>query len=409
MQEDNKFTRVVVSGAFLTIIGLCILFAFNVRGIIDARPGEFSKSNMLQALWHQYKNNYLETGTLRSLDKQQESITTSEGQSYTMLRAVWMDDKETFDVAWQWTKDNMQRSDDHLMSWLFGKRADGSYGILTDRGGYNTATDADQDIALALLYASKRWNDEKYYGDAIVIIRDIWEKEVVIIDGKPYLAANDIEKSLQKTNIIVNPSYLSPYTYKVFAQADPDNNWTGLVETSYEVAARSIEMNLDKRTSAHLPPDWIMINRESGEILHPPANSGLTTNFSFDAMRLPWRFALDYKITNDQRAKDVLSKIGFVSDEWASKGKLFSSYTHDGVPLMQSESASMYGGVLGYFMVLKPEIADEIYSQKLEGLYDTTQSRWAKPQGYYDDNWAWFGMALYAGEAVDLYGLNRNN
>jgi endoglucanase len=407
MNRTNKRPLFTVLGTFIIIAGLCVLFLLNLRDILDSRPPEFSKSNMLQSLWHQYKQNYLEWGTLRSLDKQQQSITTSEGQSYTMLRAVWMDDKDTFDKAWQWTKDNLQREDDHLISWLFGEQADGTYGILTARGGRNTATDADQDIALALLYASKRWNDQKYYGDAIGIIRDIWAKEVITINGRPYLLANDIEKSTPKSTVVVNPSYLSPYTYKVFAIADPDHDWSALADTSYEVAIASIESRLDKPSSANLPPDWIMFDKKTGEILPPQNGSGLTTNFSFDALRLPWRFALDYKFTGDYRAKEVLDKIGHLESEWRNKKSIAATYSHDGIRLINQGAPSMYGGTIGFFMVNRPAMADEIYREKLEALYDTNESKWKNQQSYYDENWAWFGMALYLGEIHDLYNLEK--
>ncbi len=407
MQPNTNQLRLVVFSSIVITLGLIILFALNIRNIIDARPEEFSKDTMLRALWHQYKNNYLEPGTLRSLDKQQNDITTSEGQSYTMLRAVWMDDKETFDTTWQWTKDNLQRDDDLLISWLFGEREDGEYGVLTEQGGNNTASDADEDIALALLFASKRWNDEAYFGDAIGIIRDIWAEEVVIINGKPYLAANNLEKSTNKSTIIVNPSYLSPYTYKVFAKADPDHNWLGLAETSYDVAARSIELDLDTNASAHLPPDWVLLDRNTGEMYAPDPSSGLTTRFSFDALRLPWRFALDYSLTKDPRAKAVLDKIGHLQQEWNTRGSLTASYSHDGNRLIDLEALSMYGGSLGYFMVTNPSMAHEIYINKLERLYDTNESKWSKEQSYYDENWGWFGMALYLQKTPDLYGVNN--
>ena len=65
---------------------------------------------------------FVEQGTGRTLDPSQGGITTSEGQSYTMMRAVWSDDRATFDSSWQWTKDNLQRPD-RLLSWRFGPRA----------------------------------------------------------------------------------------------------------------------------------------------------------------------------------------------------------------------------------------------------------------------------------------------
>src|SRR5256885_978068 len=68
-------------------------------------PLLFSPVQMMSVLWSSYKKDYLEPNTLRTVDKDRGGITTSEGESYTMLRAAWMGDKETFDASWQWTKD----------------------------------------------------------------------------------------------------------------------------------------------------------------------------------------------------------------------------------------------------------------------------------------------------------------
>jgi endoglucanase len=405
MQKDKRTLLLLVYAPFAIVAIVALFFAFNFRDIMDARPQEFSQKNMLRALWHQYKDTYLEPGTIRSLDKQQKNITTSEGQSYTMLRAVWMGDREVFDEAWQWTKDNLQRSEDHLLSWLFGERPDGTYGVLVDEGGYNTAADADIDIALSLVFASKRWNDEVYFGDAAEIIRDIWRREVVMIGGRPYLAANNVEKTAPKSSIIVNPSYFAPYAFKIFAEIDPGNDWNGLAETSYEVAQKSIELALDKESSAHLPPDWIAVDKATGEI-SAVASESLTTNYSFDALRMPWRFAVDYIWSGDPRAKAVLDSIGHLSGEWDRRGSLAAAYSHDGARVLDKESLAMYGGSIGYFMVSDPRAAKEIYSRKLERIYDPNESKWLTPQGYYDENWAWFGMALYAGEIRDLYRID---
>ncbi|HEU5114141.1 MAG TPA: glycosyl hydrolase family 8 [Candidatus Paceibacterota bacterium] len=404
MENSNRLS-ILVWGTVIVVVLLCLVFALNIGNILNVEPAEFSKSNMLQALWYQYKNNYLEPNTLRALDKQRSNITTSEGQSYTMLRSVWMDDKATFDGVWQWTKDNLQRKEDHLMSWLFGERSNGSYGVLTSQGGYNTASDADEDIALSLVFAWKRWNDQKYFGDAILVIRDIWDKEVITIGGKPYLVADNVEKTASKSTAIVNPSYLSPYAYKIFAQVDPSHDWLGLAATSYSVIDQSMRLGLDKESTAFLPPDWISINKTTGEISAPqgPSTASLTTNFGFDAIRVPWRLALDYQWTGDPRPKTILGKMEFLQNQWRKNHALFTSYTHDGRNASDADAPATYGGTIGYFMTSDEGDAAALYRDKLEALYDPNESRWLKPESYYDENWAWFGMALYDGELQDLY------
>lgn len=361
----------------------------------------FSNYTMLTNLWESYKKEYLEPGTWRTLDKQQNNITTSEGQSYTMLRAVWMDDKDTFDKSYLWAKDNIQRPKDKLFSWLYGQKNTGDYGVLTERGGFNSASDADTDIALALIFASERWSDKKYLEDAKDILSDIWKHEIITINGTPYLAANNLEKTLDKDYILINPSYLSPYAYRIFARIDSDHPWEKLVGSSYRVIDHSLRSKLDKEKSGHLPPDWVYIHRKTGEIT-APRTSELTTNYSYDALRLPWRLALDWKWNQDLRAKEALDKLAILSYKWETAGKLVSSYSHSGDDIHSHEVPAMYGGSIGYFLVSDPGNAVELYNEKLRALYSPDSNDWREKLGYYDSNWAWFGIALYTNQLPNL-------
>jgi endo-1,4-beta-D-glucanase Y len=394
-------------GILLLIIACSILLFVLFKNSTKRQiPIIFSPRNALFTLWQSYKQDYLEPDTYRTLDKQKDFITTSEGESYTMLRSVWLDDKDTFDKSWKWTKDNLQRDDNKLFSWLFGKKSNGTYGILEERGGQNTATDADVDIALSLVFASSRWNDGAYLADAKTIIGSIWNEEVIMIKGKPYLAANNLEQNAKDT-IIINPSYFAPYAYRVFAKVDPNHPWLQLVDTSYDVLNRSIDAPLGSPSSAHIPPDWVFMNRKTGALVTPQGNN-LTANMSFDALRVPWRIALDYEWNHEPRAKDTLEKMSFLSKEWETNYVLYTTYGHDGLPLPATntkepgQSAAFYGGTIGYFMVADPENGKTIYETKLQYLFNPDTNTWKTELGYYDDNWAWFGIALYNGLLTNL-------
>lgn len=354
----------------------------------------FSDRTLLEGLWDNYKKVYWEEDTGRTLDKQQDNITTSEGQSYTMLRAVWQGDRETFDKSWLWTKEHLGRTNDSLFSWRWGQKADGSYGIMTDQGGQNAATDADSDIALALVMAASKWQQQSYLNEAQPIIKDIWQHEVITVKGKPYLAANDLEKASQAP-AIVNPSYFSPYAYRIFAKVDKANDWNALVVSSYDLLDRSIESNLDKGMSANIVPDWITIDKNTGAIAAVQDAPNLTTNYGYDAMRTAFRIALDYEWNSEPRAKQTLEKMTFLKKQWDEKKKIVSTYAHDGSVIKEDEVAEGYATSLGYFMVTNPSIADEIYDKKLRPLYDQDKNSWAQEMTYYADNWTWFGIALY--------------
>ncbi len=364
-------------------------------------PLIFSPTQMMGALWMRYKTAYLEQGTMRTVDRQGDNVTTSEGQSYTMLRAVWMGDKETFDGSWRWTRDNLQHtSGDKLFAWLFGRRADGSWGILSEQGGNTTASDADQDIALALIFAHARWQDDEYLVAAKEIIRDLWDKEVVESSGEPFLAANNLEKFSESTTALVNVSYLAPYAYRIFAQVDPAHPWGRLVDSSYRMLGDSMAQPLDQSGSASLPPDWIRVNKTSG-VISPPGGV-LTTNFGYDALRTPWRIALDWQWYREPRAEHLLAQMQPLAAAWQQKGALAVTYAHDGSVIDPKEAPAMYGGTIGYFMVADTAHAKRVYEQKIAALYNPGLNAWKEPLSYYDDNWAWFGIGLYHGLLPNL-------
>lgn len=373
-------TRLI--GYLLMGLGLILAATALYLGTHRNVPLIFSPTQMMGSLWSDYKLGYLEDN--RTVDRQRDNVTTSEGQSYTMLRAVWMGDKATFDGAWQWTKDNLDRPNDKLSSWLFGDQGDGTYAVLASQGGYNSASDAEQDLSLALIFAYARWQDPKYLGDARAKLADLWDKEVFLVDGKPYLAANDLEKFSSSQSAIVNPSYFAPYAYRIFAQVDPDHDWTGLIDTSYKVIGDSLSQST-------LPPDWVRVDKKTGAVL--PPGGGLSQDFSYDALRVPWRLALDYEWYKDERAANLLERMSALGEEWRSNGTL-TPRTPGGVAT-STESPALYGASMGYFVVADPAAAKDVYEQKLQFLYDPGVNRFKERLPYYDDNWVWFGIGLY--------------
>lgn len=389
-----------VLGAVLLVVAAALAgFTAYQERVVREAPQAFAPREDLSRLWSDYKEEYIEPGSGRVLDKQSNNITTSEGQSYAMLRAVWQDDQQAFDSAWKFTRENLNRPDDSLFAWRFGQRSDGSYGVLTDQGGNNTASDADTDIALALVMAYERWQQSEYLKQAQPIISDIWTEEVVQVDGEPLLVANNLEK--ESREVLVNPSYLAPYAYRAFAAVDTGHDWDALVDSSYSFLNRVLDAPLDRGRSAGLPPNWVRVDRVTGEFV--PLNAGgLSTDYGYDALRLPWRLALDDAWHDEPRAGEVLKRMSFLSEEWQRNGKLAGSYAHDGTNAAGYEVPAMYGGSLGYFTVTAPESAQAVYDQKLASLIDPATSLWRQQLSYYDANWAWFGLALHLGALPDL-------
>jgi endoglucanase len=232
------------------------------------------------------------------------------------------------------------------------------------------------------------------------LIDSIWEYEVVEVNGLPYLASNNLEKNSQSP-IVMNPSYLAPYAYREFAKADPDHDWMAVVDSSYDFLNRSIEAPLNSGTSAGLPPDWVFMDRTTGE-LSAPTTANLTTNYSYDAMRTPWRLGMDYEWNDEPRAKETLEKMSYFSKQWEEQGVLYSTYSHSGQALTQDEVAETYGTAMAYFDVVNPAQASEVYDQKIKTLYNQNTNGWKEPLTYYASNWFWFGVGLHENQLPNL-------
>jgi endoglucanase len=370
--------KFVVSVATLIIIAIIIglIYQFNQQG---------RKVETLEQLWTIYKDNYIDTNG-RAIDEQSNGITTSEGQSYSMLRGVWQNDRETFDKSWKWAKDNLRRSTDNLFAWKWGKNPDGNYGVLIEEGGQNIAVDADIDIAWSLILASKLWNEPKYLEESVPIIKDIWRLSVINSgSGKLILASNNLEKEFNKTEIIVNPSYFTTYAMRDFAKITPDLEWNRLASDCYYLLNKMLDTKFDGNRSTVLPLDWLKVNSNTLEVTKIPDKQ---LKYSYDAVRVPWRAAYDWKLNQNQEALEYLKRLNFLSTEWQNKNTIYTSYGASGNILGNYESLLGYSTSIAYFDVVNPNAASTIYSQKIIPRLNENMS-------YYDSNWVAFGLALY--------------
>ncbi|ADB73036.1 glycosyl hydrolase family 8 [Geodermatophilus obscurus] len=401
-QRRRRRTAVVaVVAAAVSVVG-GIRLADDVQraaAVVAAdQPMVASDKTVLTDLWRDYRQTHLEPGTGRTLVLQDGAVTTSQGQGDTMLRAVWMDDQETFAQSWQWTKDNLQR-DDALLASRFGERPDGSYGIQAELGGEDPVSGADVDVAFALLMAYSRWQEDDHLYDALPLIEAVWERSVVRVDGGPVLVASDSERD-DAGQVLVTPASFAPYAFRVFARVDPQHDWPALVDNSYALLAQLADEPLDADRTAGLPPDRVSLDRRTGEF--SAVGGDVTTQSGRDALRLSWRLALDHAWYGDERALRLLEGQSVLADSWTDQGRLVAAYDRDGTPAVDRESPAVYGGAMGYFDTVRPDLADEVYADELLPLYDADSGDMAEQLSNDDANWVWFGMALHLDELPNL-------
>jgi endoglucanase len=211
-------------------------------------------------------------GRVQRLD--QGGDTVGEGQAYGMLVAVALGDEERFDAIWQWAKDNMMRPDGLLaFLWKDGRVQDPE-----------AASDADVDVARALLVGSCRFKRPGLRDEAVDVGKAIIDKQTASLDGTPVLVAGPWAR---REPITLNPSYFSPATFAALQGETGDGTWGSL-----SASGRSVTGDL-MQESTPLPPDWARVEDGEPAPIGSPGNPQATPMFGFDAARTLVRMAED--------------------------------------------------------------------------------------------------------------------
>ncbi|MGC4088351.1 MAG: glycosyl hydrolase family 8 [Polyangiaceae bacterium] len=207
--------------------------------------------------------------------------TVSEGIAYGMLIAVYMNDRSMFDTLYAYSQTKLDQNG--LMHWNIN-----SGGSVI---GQNSATDAEEDMAWALLVADAQWGGT-YKANAIKLIDAIWNKEVE--SGSNVLKPGDSFGGSSQTN----PSYFAPSYYRAFAKVT-SYNWNAVIDSSYTILSAA-------SGSLGLVPNWV---NAQGAGVNGPGNDSNGLAYGYDACRTPFRIALDYCMNGEPRAKAYLDKI----------------------------------------------------------------------------------------------------
>ena len=204
----------------------------------------------------------------------------SEGQGYGMLLAVLLNDQQTFnriyEAANQYMWDNNRKSY-FIWNWPAGEQG--------------AATDADLDIGLALVFADElvkkglwsQYNGSVKYGTrAMDIIRSLRNN----MTQNDYLLPGDNWGGDALNNL--NPSYFATAWLKVFNDYQNEVDFTPVIAKCYQVL--QMMPNYNKGQAA----DWI--TSSGGRASRGDRGMGN------DAIRTPWRIAMDAIWYNDSRA-----------------------------------------------------------------------------------------------------------
>jgi endo-1,4-beta-D-glucanase Y len=281
--------------------------------------------------------------------------TVSEGIAYGMLFAAYMNDQSTFDGLWAYTQ---KHTNEHgFMHWRIA--ANGS--VL----GANGATDADEDMAAALIVADTTWGG--YTHSAKAMIDRILKYEVE--PGTYVLKPGDVWGG----SSVTNPSYIAPAYYDLFQAYTGNNEWKKVKDANYTVLRAS------QNAATGLVPDWSMANGAAAQ--------GMSYDFSYDAVRMPVRMAMAVAWNCDAAAKEVLSPF----NQWFS-GKnltqLKSGYALNGTNAGAGDATPVVAAVASAASVSNNATYRDAAWQTLATMPATT---------YYPDSMKLFSMMVATG------------
>jgi endo-1,4-beta-D-glucanase Y len=311
--------------------------------------------------------------------------TVSEGIGYGMLIAVYMNDQPLFDELWKYEQQWL--SNNGLMDWYID--AAGS-----KRLGTGGASDADEDMAFALLMADKQWGGggtlgDSYFNVAKGQIQKIWDHE--IHEGK-LLKPGD-GWNLPDPWKLVNVSYFAPSYYRAFAVASGNMGWNEVIKTSYDTLENSLNAT-NKNTDNGLVPAW----STSDGAPTGAAFDGAPTHYQYDSCRTPFRVGIDYCMYNEPRAKAYAAK---TSQFFGGIGvpNIVDGYNLDGTPRAQhptGQSASFIG----------PATVGAMTSGSTSPLlslgYTAVATRNLLIGGeYYDGSWTVLSLLMLSGNFLD--------
>lgn len=231
---------------------------------------EYADVSMIKEHYNKWKNAWYDASQGYILAPEGTCSTVSEAIAYGMLIAVYMDDgtngaKEMFDKIYGTWKSN--GGNGAGMNWRVGCE-----------GGTGSASDADFDAALALIMASKQWDNASYLDDAKKIIG--------------WMSTNDINgtkiKPGSQWNDAFNPSYATLANFRVFAAVGGSGDWNGVATWG------ASEIKACQNQSTGLVPDWCTWDGHQPTKTSASVQQSEAAGFFDDAARTPWRTAWDY-------------------------------------------------------------------------------------------------------------------
>ncbi len=269
-------------------------------GFKPSNYNQVSQNKHVQDTWENFQDTYFtQTDTVydgewRVSRVNQGDDTVSEGIGYGMLFCVLMDNAENntrplFDGLYNYYLRRLNSNG--LMNWQYARD---EYDNLpapytTDKAD---AADADEDVALALVFAHLQWGSDDgipYLDQARILINRLEDK---VCKANSY---NLFQSGSKATgDYWQNISYYAPAWYRVFASVTGSTYWTSTVIPSCYTEIEYFYDNNDYDARG-LVPDWHDPRDYGPATSHPNYSTGkIAYEHKYDACRVGWRIGTDY-------------------------------------------------------------------------------------------------------------------
>ena len=310
--------------------------------------------------------------------------TVSEGIGYGMILAVYMNDQSLFDDLWQYEQQFLDSH--HLMNWLITS----SGSVDTGNNGTGAATDADEDMAWALLMADRQWGTSATLGAYLTIAKS----------QIGYIWAGDIYQS-KLPNLgdswgdwnSLDISYFAPAYYRAFAVVDPGDDWAATIQTTYDTIANNLNATNGNQDNGLVPG---FSSSQGG----PPQQAGTANPFTYqyDACRTPFRIGLDWCFNSEPRAQ------AYVALTSTFFGGIGAAHTVDGYQLngtpMGTAAATPFVGPAGV-----GGMSSASYSTLTQQAYQFLLGNPTQGGEYYAESWTALSLLMMSGNFLDYTNL----
>jgi oligosaccharide reducing-end xylanase len=264
----------------------------------------------------------------------------SEGMSYGMMIALQLNKQAAFDAIWNWANTHMRHKDGVWKGYFSWHNTDD--GTKIDN---NPASDGEEWMAMALLFAAHRWGSSPhkidYLAEANSVLDTMLHRTDMVKDAP--LVTNMFDANEHQVVFVpsgaeatfTDPSYHLPAYYELWSrwamgyngQRDQDRAfWQSCANTSRDFFQKT------SHPSTGLAPDYANFDGT------PRARGGHDA-FRFDAYRTIANVAVDYAWFGvDKRERELCDRLQAF---FANNPGYVNQYTLDGQPLSKDRSPGL--------------------------------------------------------------------